>query len=104
MSVFDGMASIFADVLGADEGEATYSPPDRSVVVPCRPIVSDFDPESAEFAAKPRTAGKVVSVLVLEVAAPVADGLFVINGQNYSIVAKPVLQLPERAMWRCMTG
>jgi hypothetical protein len=103
-SVFDGMADIFAETFGAEEGAATYSPPDRSVAIPCRPIVNDPEPDDAEFAAKPRKAGKVISVRKSEVAAPVQDGLFVIGDERYSIVGKPVLELPERAMWRCQTA
>ncbi|WP_305320034.1 hypothetical protein [Bradyrhizobium sp.] len=98
------MADIFAETFGAEEGAATYSPPDRSVAIPCRPIVNDEDSDSAEFAAKPRAAGKVISVRKSEVAAPVHGGLFVIGDISYSIVGKPVLDQHERAMWRCQTA
>lgn len=104
MSVFDGMADAFADSFGAEHGGANYSPPDRSVVLPCRPIVHDPDPERAEFAGRPRTSGKVVSVLQSEVPAPVGGGIFTIGDQIYTVVGKPVLELPERAMWRCETA
>src|SRR4051812_39891591 len=96
-SVFDGMAQIFADTFGAEDGTAFYTPPGGGAM-PCRPIVTDADPDSAEFAAKPRLAGKVVSVLKSEVAEPVKDGVFTIAGVSYAVVGRPVLELPERAM------
>jgi hypothetical protein len=105
MSVFSGMADIFAETFGVDDGTATYSPPDRSVAIPCRPIGPvDADPDGAEFAGKPRVAGRVISVLASEVASPVAGGLFTIAGESYSVVGKPALELPERIMWRCETA
>lgn len=111
MGAFDGMADIFAEVLGAEEGGATYEPPDRSAVIPCRPIVSSMplrfrneDVARAEFAGKPRVTGKIVSVRKSEVEAPATGGVFTIGDEAYTIVGDPVLDLPERAMWRCETA
>jgi|GEM_PF-5084835 len=107
MGVFDGMADIFAETFGAEEGTATYTPP-GSASVPCRPIVSDAvqpdSAEKAEFAGKPHVTGKIVSVRKSEVAAPVAGGVFTIGADSYCVVGEPQLELPERAMWRCMTA
>lgn len=83
---------------------ATYTPPGGGAATACTVLLDEADRDRPEFAGRPHMAGRIVTVLRSELAAPARGGRFTIGAAVYSIVGEPSLEQPAGTIWTCMVG
>ena len=80
---------------------ATYALPGGSAVVPCTVIPDQADRELTGLHGRPLMQANVLRVRKSEITAPVAAGVFVVDGTTFTIAGDPKSDDQLRLEWVC---
>lgn len=99
MTAFDdAIDTLFGDAnLGV---AATYTPPSGPIISGIRVIHARQDRELQTFG-QPFMRGDVIEVRASDVANPQKDGVFTIAGETFTIASDPMMDDPDRLVWKC---
>jgi hypothetical protein len=78
---------------------ATYAPPGGGAITACTILLDKREPESQHGEGRPQAGIVTIEVRKSEIALPAKNGVFAVNGTNYTVLDRPLANDPDGLIW-----